>query len=83
MPGVHLRIPQTHAAVELARKQAASGRSRGSSAANLKEQLDQRTRERDEAREQLAEADLLFFCGEPLASHDPPTSSRFIETRSF
>jgi two-component system, NtrC family, sensor kinase len=37
-------------------KQAAIKRSRGSSAANLKEQLDQRTRERDKARKQLAEA---------------------------
>lgn len=36
------------------RKHATARRARGSSAADLKEQLDQRTRERDEAREQQA-----------------------------
>ena len=37
-------------------KQATAGRARGSSAANLKEQLDQRTRELAESQRQLAEA---------------------------
>src|SRR3974377_2131467 len=36
------------------RKQATAGRARGSSAADLKEQLDQRTRELAESREQQA-----------------------------
>src|SRR6202048_3475175 len=37
-------------------QQATAGRARGSSAANLKEQLDQRTRELAESQRQLAEA---------------------------
>ena len=42
------------------RKQAIAGRARGSSAANFKEQLDQRTRERDEALErEKATAEVL------------------------